>query len=138
MSADDQDTIRELVKDYIAIMEACDEKRFLDIWHPEARRFGLGNRNELGVMNSEEIIKFSINGLRNLKNQLPNKETIKFTIDKIVDIKVIQNIIAAVELHWHMILPGSKGTHQTLIHLAKHNNKWLIVNVLDKGFEDEI
>ena len=129
--------LKEIVEDYINIMQECDEEKFKELWHPEARRFGMGNAKELNVMNKEEIIKFSINGLKNLKKQIPNPESIKFTIDEIVNLKVIEGVIATVEMRWHMILPGAKGTHQTFIQFAKQDEKWYIVNILDKGFEEE-
>lgn len=118
-------------------MQECKEEKFKELWHPEARRFGIGNSMELGVMNKEEIIKFSINGLKGLKKQLPNPEIINFTIDEIIDIKCIEGVIASVELKWHMVLPGSKGTHHTFIQFAKQDGMWYIVNVLDKGYEIE-
>ena len=129
--------LKEIVEDYINIMQECDEEKFKELWHPEARRFGMGNAKELNVMNMDEIIKFSINGLKNLKKQIPNPESIKFTIDEIVAIKVIEGVIANVELRWNMTLPGSKGIHHTFIQLAKQDKKWYIVNILDKGFEKE-
>jgi hypothetical protein len=128
--------LKELTEDFIHILEQSDEKKFQEIWHPKAVRFGLGNANELGTMNMEEMIKYSLNGLENLKQQIPNPEEIKFQIDEIIEIKCIQNVIASVELKWQMTLPGSKGTHHTFINYAKDNDKWFIVNVLDKGFEN--
>ena len=78
--------IKELVEDYIDIMEKCDEERFLALWHLDARRFGLGNDNQLHSFNKDEIIKYSITGLKTLKEQIPNPELIKFTINEIVHI----------------------------------------------------
>ncbi|NHJ47216.1 MAG: hypothetical protein FK733_05455 [Asgard group archaeon] len=132
---DEKLKLKELTEDFISILEQCDEKKFQELWHPSAIRFGLGNANELGTMNKEEMIQYSINGLKNLKQQIPNPEEIKFRIDEIIDIKCIQDIIASVELKWQMTLPGSKGTHHTFINFAKDKDKWFIINVLDKGFE---
>ena len=123
--------IKELVEDYIDIMEKWDEERFLALWHPDARRFGLGNDNQLHSFNKDEIIKYSITGLKTLKEQIPNPELIKFTINEIVHISISEGV------KWQMALPGSKGTHHTFIQFAKKDDKWFIVNVLDKGFEEE-
>jgi hypothetical protein len=128
--------IKQLALNFIEILEQCNEEKFNEIWHPKAIRFGLGNANELMTMNKEEMIKFSLDGLRNLKNQLPNPDDVKFTVDEIINIKCIKNVIASVELKWHMVLPGSKGTHHTFIQFAKDKDKWLIINVLDKGYEE--
>ena len=43
--------LKELIEDFIHILEIGDEKKFDDIWHPRAIRFGLGNSNELMAMN---------------------------------------------------------------------------------------
>lgn len=129
--------IKELVEDYIDIMEKCDEERFLALWHPDARRFGLGNDKQLNSFNKDEIVKYSIAGLKALKEQIPNPELIKFTIDEIVSISTSEGVIASAEIKWQMVLPGSKGTHHTFIQFAKKEDTWLIVNVLDKGYEEE-
>ncbi|NHJ84580.1 MAG: nuclear transport factor 2 family protein [Asgard group archaeon] len=135
MIVDDKVILKELTEDYINILENCDEKKFRAIFHPKAVRFGLGNTNELMTMNIEEMIKYSLSGLKNLKKQITNPESITFTIKEIVDIKCLEGVIGSVLVNWQMKLPGSIGTHQTFIQFAKHENKWLIVNVLDKGFE---
>ncbi|MBK5112254.1 MAG: nuclear transport factor 2 family protein [Candidatus Heimdallarchaeota archaeon] len=129
--------IKRLVEDYIDIMEKCDEERFLALWHPDARRFGLGNDNQLHSFTQDEIVKYSIAGLKNLKEQIPNPEIIKFTVNEIVHISVSQGVIASAEVKWQMVLPGSKGVHHTFIQFAKKEDEWFIVNVLDKGFEME-
>ena len=127
--------LKELIEDFIHILEVGDESSFVDIWHPRAIRFGLGNTNELMAMNKEEIIKFSLKGIQGLRKQISGQELVKFQIDEIIQINVVEGLIANAELKWHMILPGSKGSHHTFIQFAKDNQKWFIVNVLDKGFE---
>lgn len=134
---DEELVIKELVEDYIDIMEKCNEERFLALWHPDARRFGIGNDKQLNSFNKDEIVKYSIAGLKTLKEQIPNPELIKFTIDEIISISTSEGVIASAEIKWYMVLPGSKGTHHTFIQFAKKEDKWLIVNVLDKGFEME-
>ena len=137
MTVDEEKVLKELAEDFIHILEESDEEKFKDIWHPKAIRFGIGNSKELMTMNKEEMIKFSINGLKGLKDQLPNPEIIKFTIDEILQIRIYEGLIGSVELKWNMVLPGSKGNHHTFIQFAKDKDKWLIVNVLDRGFEEE-
>ena len=131
----DEIMLKEIVEDYIAIMEEGNEEKFKELWHPKAVRFGMGNAKELHAFDRDEIIKFSIKGLQNLRKQIPDQSMVKFTIDEILDIKCIEGCIASVELKWHMLLPGSKGIHHTFIQFAKDKDIWYIVNVLDKGFE---
>ncbi len=134
---DEELVIKELIEDYIDIMEKCDEERFLSLWHPDARRFGLGNDNKLHSFNKDEIVKYSISGLKTLKEQIPNPELIKFTIDEIISISTSEGVIVSAEIKWQMVLPGSKGSHHTFIQFAKKEDIWLIVNVLDKRYEEE-
>jgi len=42
----DEIMIKELVEDYLAIMEEGNEEKFKKLWHPKAIRFGLGNDKE--------------------------------------------------------------------------------------------
>jgi hypothetical protein len=127
--------LHEITEDFIGILEKGDEEKFKDLWHPKAIRFGLGNSYELMAMDKEEMIKFSLRGIKNVRDNLQNPEEVKFVIDEIVQIKCIEGVIGLVELKWHMILPESKGLHHTFIHYAKYNRKWAIVGVLDKGYE---
>lgn len=129
--------LKEITEDYINIMQECNEEKFKGLWHPDAKMFGMGNSNQLNVMSRDDIIKSSLNGLRNLKNQIPNPEEIRFVIDEIIRIQHIDGVIANVELRWHMQLPGSLGKHHTFIQYAKYDDMWYIVNVLDRGLETE-
>ncbi len=127
--------IKELVEEYLAIMEEGNVEKFKELWHPKAIRYGLGNSKELHAFNLDEMIKFSLTGIQNLRKQLPDPSIIQFKIDEILELKCIEGVIASVELKWHMLLPGSKGIHHTFIQFAKDKKMWYIVNVLDKGFE---
>lgn len=127
--------IKELVEDYLAIMEVGDEEKFKNLWHPKAIKFGLGNSKELHAHDLDDLIKFSLKGIQNLRKQLPDPSIVKFKIDEIIELKCIEGCIASVEMKWNMILPGSKGIHHTFIQFAKDKNMWYIVNILDKGFE---
>ena len=135
MPTSDEIKLKELVKDFISILEKCDEEKFKAIWHEKAIRFGFGNSNELITMNKEEMLKFSINGLKKLKEQIPNPDSVKFHINKIIQVKCIEGVLGFVELKWQMKLPSSKGTHHSIIHFVKHGQSWVIANVLEKGFE---
>ncbi|MHA1738303.1 MAG: nuclear transport factor 2 family protein [Candidatus Heimdallarchaeota archaeon] len=131
----DEIMLKELVEDYLAIMEEGNEEKFKKLWHPKAIRFGLGNDKELNAFDLDDMIKFSLNGLKNLRKQLPDPSIVQFKIDDIIELKCIEGCIASVEMKWHMLLPGSKGIHHTFIQFAKDKNIWYIVNILDKGFE---
>lgn len=66
---------------------------------------------------------------------MPDAE-IAFIIDDFLHVDVHDNVIASVELTWRMILPESEGKHRTYFHLVKIDEKWTIVNVLDRGLEE--
>ncbi|NHJ03806.1 MAG: hypothetical protein EAX90_03215 [Candidatus Heimdallarchaeota archaeon] len=135
---DEEIILKEIVEDFINILEKGDVENFKNLWHPKALKFGLGNTNELMVMNKDEMIKFALEGIQGLRKQIPNQEMIRFQIDEIIRIQLIENIAASVEVKWHMILPGSKGNHHSFIQFAKDNKKWFIINILEKGFEEAL
>lgn len=135
LTKDDRVKFRELVTNYLKIMCAGDEEKFLGIWHPDARRFSVGNSDELHSFNLEEIAEYSLKGIRQLREENPKSGKIQHVLDEILHLSTYNNLVAAVEAKWHMIMPDSKGVHHTYFHLARQNDKWLIVNVLDRGYE---
>lgn len=134
---DERAKFRDLVATYLKIMCVGDEDKFLEIWHPDARRFSVGNSNELHSFNLTEIIEFSLKGIRQLRKENPQSSKIQHVLDEVLHLSIYSNLVAGVEVRWHMILPNSKGLHRTYFHLARQNDKWLIVNVLDRGYELE-
>lgn len=127
--------IKKLIINYTKYNETSDWENFIEIWHPEARRLNVGNTNELLITPTEDIKKLSFEGLMNLRKQMPEAE-ISFITDDFSHIDVYDEVVASAELNWRMILPGSEGRHKTYFHLVKANEKWIIVNVLDRGFEE--
>ena len=137
LTKDDRAKFRELVTTYLKIMCEGDEEKFLEIWHPDARRFSIGNSNKLHSLNLAEIVEYSLKGIRQLRKETPKSSKIQHVLDEVLHLSIHNNLVAAVEAKWHMILPGSKGLHHTYFHFARQNDKWLIVNVLDRGYELE-
>ena len=134
---DERTRFRELVTTYLNTMCVGDEGKFLEIWHPDARRFSIGNSNELNSFGLAEIVEYSLKGIKQLRKELPKSSKIQHILDEVLHLSIYNNLVAAVEVKWHMILPDSKGLHHTYFHLAKQKDKWLIVNVLDRGYELE-
>jgi hypothetical protein len=134
-SITEEDKIRDLIEKYTKCNETSDWESFIELWHPEARRLNVGNNNQLLITPTDDIKKFSFDGLKNLKQQMPDAD-IRFEIDEFTHIDIYDNVVASVELKWKMFLPGSKGTHKTYFHLVKLDDLWIIVNVLDRGFEE--
>ncbi len=50
--------IKELVMEYTEYNETSNWERFSELWHPEARRLNVGNKNELLITPTEDIEKF--------------------------------------------------------------------------------
>lgn len=130
----DVEKIKNVIIDYIKSNERSDWNKFSELWHPDAKRLNVGNDNELLITPTEDIKKFSFEGLQNLRKQIPDAE-IKFSVESFSHIDVHDGIVASVELNWIMFLPGSKGKHKTYFHLVKMDGNWIIVNVLDRGYE---
>ena len=131
----DIETIKAIIKDYIVCNENSDWEMFSKLWHPEARRLNVGNNGELLITPTEDIKKFSFEGLRNLRKQMPDAE-IKFIIENFSHVDIHDEFVASAELNWMMLLPGSKGRHKTYFHLVRIDGNWIIVNVLDRGYEE--
>ena len=132
---DEEAKLRELVNTYIKTMGTGDEEKFHEIWHPAARRFNIGNSNELLSFNLAEIDEYTLRGIKKLRKEASDSARFEFVLDEVLHLSIYSNLIAAVEIKWHMTLPGSRGLHHTYFHLARQNGKWLIVNVLDRGYE---
>ncbi len=127
--------IKKTLQDYFESLVNCDSEKFETIWHPEAKIFGIGNSKILQIDSLNEIIKHRIKGLQKAKISIPGFD-VDFIIKKIGNMYV-KDIIATVDIIWQMIMPETVGNHSTSFQLAKQNDKWLIVSVLDMGLEEE-
>lgn len=132
---DEEAKLRELVNTYIKTMGTGDEERFHEIWHPAARRFSIGNSNELHSFSQAEIDEYTLKGIKQLRKEASDSARFEFVLDEVLHFSIYSNLIASVEVKLHMTLPGSEGLHHTYFHLAKQNGKWRIVNALDRGYE---
>lgn len=132
---DEEAKLRELVNTYIKTMGTGNEEKFHEIWHPAAKRFSIGNSNELHSFSQSEISEYTLKGIKQLRKEASDPGRFEFVLDEVLHLSIYSDLIASVEVKWHMALPGSEGLHHTYFHLVKQNGKWLIVNVLDRGYE---
>ncbi len=128
--------IINLIQSYFKIMSDCDEEAFANIWHDKAQRVSIGNSNEIMVFSKDNIIEFSLRGLKNAIETIPGF----FVRNEIIEISHIEilDVIATVEVKWHMIMPENRGEHTSCFHLAIENGKWNILNLLDRGIEKQL
>ncbi|UCG36976.1 MAG: nuclear transport factor 2 family protein [Candidatus Bathyarchaeota archaeon] len=87
----DEAEIRELVTTCLKIMDAGDEEAFLEIWHPDARRFSTGNSNELNSFGLTEIFKYSLKGIKQLREENPESCEIQHVLDEVLNLCVYDN-----------------------------------------------
>ncbi len=123
--------IEELIIRYINCLQNTDGDEFEKIWYEKAVRINLGNDNEILISSKEDIIKYTINGLKQAR-----KEGFDVT-HKFKEIKRLEvgDVTATAEIYWQMIMPDSTGLHTNYIHFAKDGNTWMIVGILDRGIE---
>lgn len=126
--------IKKTLQDYFESLVNSDSEKFRTIWHPEAKIFGIGNSKILQIDSLNEIITHRINGLQKAKTTIPGFD-VDFTITRIANL-YIRDFIATADILWQMIMPDTVGNHVTSFQIAKQDEKWLIVSVLDMGFEE--
>lgn len=107
---------------------------FKQICHPKLSRLSLGNNNELYWMTRDEVINQSLIGLEKARKSIPNFKC-TFRIDRIKHF-IIHDLIASISIEWVMLMTESTGNHCTCFHLVKSEEKWLIVDILDRGVEE--
>ncbi|MHA2496376.1 MAG: nuclear transport factor 2 family protein [Candidatus Hodarchaeales archaeon] len=125
---------KETLERYYSSQEHSNEEEFLSVWHPEARRISFGNDNKMLVSNTEEIIKYTINGLRIAKERDPDFY-VKFQVNKIKHVAV-HDVVASAEVDWQMEMPMARGLHASFFHLAKIDDHWMIIGLTDRGVEE--
>jgi hypothetical protein len=104
------------------------------VWHPEARRFGFGSKDELYILTTEDIFTNQFHDLRRAKQANPDFSVL-FLIKRIKHIDVQKdNLIASATVEWQTLSMGHCiGVHYTYFHFAKSHEDWVIVNVTDRG-----
>jgi hypothetical protein len=128
------DNIRDTIRHFHWAQETCDEKAFLNVWHPEAKRFVFSPNNELYILTTEDILRDQFHEIQ--KEQEKNPEySVHFFIKQIkfFDIQP-DRLIASALVDWQMLVSGKcVGFHYTYYHLAKIDGKWIIVNATDRA-----
>ena len=98
-------------------------------------RLSLGNNNELYLITRDEVINQSLIGLEKSRKSIPNFKC-TFKIEKIKHF-MIHDLIVSISIEWVMLMAESTGNHCTCFHLVKSEDKWLIVDILDRGVEEK-
>ncbi|MFX1491123.1 MAG: nuclear transport factor 2 family protein [Promethearchaeota archaeon] len=126
--------LREILRTFHEAQETANEKLFLQVWHPEARRFSFGSNNELYIFSTEDILINQFQGIKHAKQENP-EYSISFFTKRIRNIDVDpDHLIASATVEWQMVSMGrAVGVHYTYYHFVKHNGNWVIVNVTDRG-----
>ena len=114
-------------------LDETNEELFKSVTHQNVRTVNIGNSNEIFVFTVEEIIEYTITGLRNAIQKNPGFFSRREEID--IDHITVHEIIASAEVSYKMVMPESVGYHRIYFHLAKENGKWMIVNIIDRGLE---
>ena len=128
------DKIRDTIRHFHWAQETGDEKAFLTVWHPEAKRFGFGPNNELYVLSTEDILRDQFYEIQKEKEENPDY-SVRFFIKqmKFFDVQP-DNLIASAFVEWQMLILGKcVGFHYTYYHLAKPEGNWVIVNATDRA-----
>jgi hypothetical protein len=114
--------------------DTMDEELFKSITHPEVRTVNVGNSNEAFIFGVDEIIKFTIQGLKKATVENPGF----YARREITEVKHIEihEVIACAEIYYKMIMPGSVGIHTMFLHLVNEAGKWQVVNIIDRGIEE--
>lgn len=133
MAEDQQSKIKAVILALYQSYEECNPELFRSITHPQVRTVNIGNKNQIHIFSCNDIIENTIMGLHRAKKQIPGFYA------KWVDINFksiqIYDQIASIEITYTMKMPDSHGNHSSFIHLSKENDKWLIINIIDRGFE---
>ncbi|MHA2500556.1 MAG: nuclear transport factor 2 family protein [Candidatus Hodarchaeales archaeon] len=131
---EDVEKVKKALEQYYSSQEHSNIEEFLSVWHPEARRTSFGNDNKMLVSNTEDIIKYTINGLRIAKERDPDFY-VKFQVKEVKHVAV-HDVVASAEVDWQMEMPMARGLHASFFHLAKIDDNWTIIGLTDRGVEE--
>jgi hypothetical protein len=136
MSVQEKKKIRETLRIFFLAQETADEKLFLKVWHPDARRFVYGSNNELYIFGTEDIFTNQFTGIRQAKKANPGF-SVTFLITRIKQNDIDKdNLISSATVEWQMLSMGQCiGVHYTYFQFVKIDGEWVITNVTDRGKE---
>ena len=127
------EVIKSGILKFYTALENSDETTFRSLVHPEVRTVNIGNENQPHIFNLDQIIQYTLQGRKQAKESTPgfyaNWENIIF---KNIYLK---DVIAMVNLTYEMKMPDSIGYHSCGIHLLFQDEKWQIIQIIDRGLE---
>lgn len=130
----EEQNIRETILALYQHFENTDEDKFRGLTHPQVRTVNIGNSGEVHVFDMDQIVEYTIAGLRRAKEQIPGFFARREEIE-ICHIAV-QELIASAEVSYKMVMPESIGRHHSYLHLVKNGDQWIVVNMIDRGIEE--
>ncbi|MFW9916751.1 MAG: nuclear transport factor 2 family protein [Candidatus Thorarchaeota archaeon] len=130
----DIEKVKKTLGRYYSSQEHSNKEEFLSVWHADARRISFGNDNKMLVSTSEDIIKYTIDGLRIAKERDPDFY-VNFQVNEIKHVAV-HDVVASAEVDWKMEMPMARGFHSSFFHLAKIEDEWIIIGLTDRGVEE--
>ena len=129
----DSKTICQNILALYQALGGSDEAALRALVHPQVRTVNIGNSNEVHVFTLEQIVEFTIHGLKRAAEQMPGFYA-RWENIEIIHTHV-EDVTAAVEASYQMVMPDSTGFHHSFIHLVKQDGRWLVINIIDRGIE---
>jgi len=123
--------IEKLIKDFFKSFNSKDSNRLRELFHPKATFANIGNNNELFLRSLEDYLESTVEAIKKLNIK------VKYELEEIMHLQIIDNIIASAEIKYIMIMPQSKGIHTGLLHLMNEKKNWLFLNWTDRGIEEK-
>jgi hypothetical protein len=92
----------------------------------------VGNDGDFRVVSAET----QASHIDDVGRKVPDLQ-VGFEIDEIESLTIHDDLIASVHVRWRMVFPGSFGRHLTFFNLVNMDGGWVIVNIVDRGFEEK-
>ena len=124
------DEITKMIEAYFAKQSEFDGDSILGFWHPGGMMYLVGNNNEFRIVAAENQAAH----IKEVKERVPDLK-VHFQVEKIEQAIVHEDLIASVHVRYRMTFPDGYGKHRCFFNLAKIEGKWMIVNVVDRGFQ---
>ena len=127
-----QEKVTQLVKDYVTRQSEFCGDVIRNAWHPDGMMYLVGNDGKFRVVSAET----QAGHLDDVRRKAPDLQ-VGFEIDEIEGLTIHDDLIASVHVRWRMVFPDSFGRHRTFFNLANMDGNWVIVNIVDRGFEEK-